>query len=114
MTHPTIPLASKTRISRQKQESKTFGMNFNISNSLKYLRPMFSEMLPLHGWYLNPAGSFKEGWWRHRRPGPFLATVPCCQREGWKTHRRSCRIQRWEGQAPRTAVNRRDAWPIPS
>ena len=20
---------------------------------------MFSEMLPLHGWYLNPAGSFK-------------------------------------------------------
>jgi len=59
MTHPTIPLASKTRISRQTQESTTSVVNSHISNSLKYLRPMFSEMLPPHGWYLNPAGSFK-------------------------------------------------------
>jgi len=59
MTHPAIPLASKTRISKQTRESKTSGMNSDISNSLKYLGPMFSEMLPLHDWYLNPAGSFK-------------------------------------------------------
>jgi hypothetical protein len=49
MTHPTIPLASKTRISTQTQESKASVMNSDISNSSKYLRPMFSEMLPLHG-----------------------------------------------------------------
>lgn len=61
MTHPTIPLASKTHISRLAQKSETSVINADMSNSLKYLRPMFSEMLPLHGWYLNPAGSFKGG-----------------------------------------------------
>lgn len=31
----------------------------DISHNLKYERPMFSEMLPMHGWYLNPAEDFK-------------------------------------------------------